>query len=237
MSNIHIYGQDCLFLTFQSEGKFGVIFWGAHFVSVLFKLLFTSLHWPLCHRTILCWSFKAVIVWGCHLPNVCPMSHTTTVVLLYFLLHTNEAGFCGPGFFDPVSQWVIEWVSERTMFRASDSAVRGVCWHAQMWAVRTTADFYDKTADLYDKCNKRLWQLWQLLDGNHVTAWTLSVPFSILCIRTISQTSWFSKSQLANAAWPWHFLDKRINMHDAGDEGDDDTDDDDADAGDKCMQF
>ena len=122
MSNIHIYGQDCLFLTFQSEGKFGVIFWGAHFVSVLFKLLFTSLHWPLCHRTILCWSFKAVIVWGCHLPNVCPMSHTTTVVLLYFLLHTNEAGFCGPGFFDPVSQWVIEWVSERTMFRASDSA-------------------------------------------------------------------------------------------------------------------
>ena len=65
------------------------------------------------------------------------------------------------GFFDPVSQWVNESVSERTMFRASDSAVRGACTN-----VRTTADLYDKC----DKRDKRLWQLGQLLEGNHVTA-------------------------------------------------------------------
>ena len=54
-------------------------------------------------------------------------------------------------------------------------------------------------------------------------------------------------NQLANAVWLWDFPDKRITMHDAGDEGDgdaddandgdDDTDDDDGDSGDKWMQF
>ena len=101
---------------------------------------------------------------------------------------------------------------------------------------------------LYDKCDKRdkgLWQLGQLLEGNHVTAWPLSVPFHQENLT--DKLSWFSKSQLANAVWLWDFPDKRITMHDAGDEGDgdaddandgdDDTDDDDGDSGDKCMQF